>query len=76
MIARLLLALVVFVAAGLILAALLPPLLATLFAGIPVAAVIAGFFERWGWVIAACIAVWFFFSGWAPAGGWPWAGRP
>jgi hypothetical protein len=72
MIARLLLALVVFIATGLILAEFLPPILTALFAGIALVVVIAGLFAKWGWILAACIAVWFFFAGGAVTFTWPW----
>jgi hypothetical protein len=72
MIARLVLALVVFVAVGLGLVFLLGPIILAAFGGVPVAAIIGQFFVTWGWGLAVLAGLWFFFSGWAPAGGWPW----
>lgn len=61
MIGRIVLAVVVAVAVGLVLVELLGPLLVTLSA--PIAVVVGGFFERAGWVIGVLCGLWFYFAG-------------
>lgn len=61
MIRRLILALVVAVATGLILVGLLGPLLVGM--NVPIADHVGGFFVTYGWVIALLVGLWFFFAG-------------
>jgi hypothetical protein len=67
MIARLVLALVVFIVVGLALTALLGPILIWL--GVPVATIIGEFFVKWGWVLGVLAGLWYFFAGGGLA--WP-----
>ena len=61
MIAKLILAVVVAVAVGLVLVGLLGPVLTTLKA--PVAVSVGDFFVAYGWVIGVLAGLWFFFAG-------------
>lgn len=67
MLARLLIAVAVFVVVGLVLVYLLGPLLVAL--GIPLVAILGHFFIQWGWVLAFAAAVWHYFGA---ESWWPW----
>lgn len=68
MIARLCLAVVVAVAVGIGLVALLGPILVTLKA--PVAVTVGDFFTGYGWVIGVLCGIWFFFMGSTGTSAW------
>lgn len=61
MIQRLVLAVVVAVAVGIGLTALLGPIIVTLKA--PIAVTVGDFFVQYGWVIGVLAGLWFFFAG-------------
>ncbi len=61
MIGRLVLAVVVAVATGLVLVGLLGPLLVGM--NVPIANTVGTFFVQYGWVIAVLAGLWWFFAG-------------
>ena len=61
MITRVILAVVIAVAVGIVLVALLGPVIASL--DVPIAKTIGAFFKNWGFVIGVLAGLWFFFAG-------------
>jgi len=61
MIGRVVLAVVVAVAVGLVLVGLLGPLLVGM--NVPIANTVGSFFVTYGWVIAVLAGLWWFFAG-------------
>jgi peptidoglycan/LPS O-acetylase OafA/YrhL len=61
MVTRIVLAVVIAVAIGIILVALLGPVIAGL--DVPIAKTIGHFFEAWGFIIGVLAGLWYFFAG-------------
>ena len=61
MIAKLILAVVVAVATGLVLVGLLGPILGSMH--VPIAVTVGDFFVAYGWVIGLLAGLWYFFAG-------------
>lgn len=74
MIARIVCAVVVAVIVGLLLVALLGPILVLL--AVPIAVVVGNFLVQWGWVLGILAGLWFFFAGPRYSGPWPWTRTP
>ena len=62
-ISRIILALVVAVATGIILVGLLGPILVGL--NVPIAKTVGDFFVNWGWVIGVLAGLWYYFQGYS-----------